>query len=188
MKEKMKINYKIFSIFVIICLTVSFPFKKLKCLENKSPDDSVEYQQDDLLSYVEDFINLPKGGTPWKVFGKTEMKEYKVIDKGGNEWTGVRPIFNKEIIKLDSKEILVQGYMFPLDQDDEQNLFLLLPFPLSCPYHPHVSSNLLIEVHVKESVIFSYEAVNIKGKLELVPKDDEYNIFFRLKNAELVKN
>ena len=55
----------------------------------------------------------------------------------------------KKFAKLDEKEILVQGYMFPLDQDEKQSLFLLGPFPLSCPYHPHTSSNLLIEVHSK---------------------------------------
>ena len=77
--------------------------------------------------------------------------------------------------------------MFPLDQDEKQSLFLLGPFPLSCPYHPHTSSNLLIEVHSKPYSLF-YDAVNIKGKLELVPKDDDYNMFFRLKNAELVEN
>ena len=58
------------------------------------------------------------------------------------------------------------------------------PFPLSCPYI-HTPSNLLIEVHAKNPIVFSYDAVNIKGKLELVPKDDDYNIFFRLRDAEL---
>ena len=116
------------------------------------------------------------------------MDEYPIVDKEGNEWIGVRPEFTEKIKKLDEKEILVQGYMFPLDQDEKQSLFLLGPFPLSCPYHPHTSSNLLIEVHSKTPILFSYDAVNIKGKLELVPKDDDYNMFFRLKNAELVEN
>ena len=40
----------------------------------------------------------------------------------------------------------------------------------------------------KDPIIFSYDAVNIKGRLELVPKDDDYNMFFRLRNAILVKN
>ena len=76
--------------------------------------------------------------------------------------------------------------MFPLEQDDKQSLFLLGPFPLSCPYHPHTQSNLLIEVHADKPVLFSYDAINIRGKLELVPKDDEYNMFYRLKNAVLI--
>ena len=116
------------------------------------------------------------------------MDEYPITDKDGYEWIGVRPKFTEAIKKLNNKEILVQGYMFPLEQDEKQSLFLLGPFPLSCPYHPHTQSNLLIEVHAKKPVLFSYDAVNIKGELELVAKDDEYNMFYRLKNAELVKN
>ena len=149
-------------------------------------DENIE--NDNLLSFVEDFIDLPPGGTPWKVFGETKMNEYPIVDKDGYEWIGVRPSFSNEVQKLDQKKILVQGYMFPLEQDDEQSLFLLGPFPLSCPYHPHTSSNLLIEVHADEPVLFSYQAVNITGKLELVPNDEEYNMFYRLKNAKLVAN
>ena len=40
----------------------------------------------------------------------------------------------------------------------------------------------------KKTSPFSYDNINIKGELELVAKDDEYNMFYRLKNAELVKN
>ena len=60
--------------------------------------------------------------------------------------------------------------MFPLDQDEKQSLFLLGPFLLSCPYHPHTSSNLLIEVHSKDPIIFSYDAVNIKVDWNLYQK------------------
>ena len=143
-------------------------------------------QEYDLLSNVDDFVSIPEGGTPWKVFGETGMSEYKFNDKEGNEWIGVRPEFTEKLKKLNSKNILIQGYMFPLEQDEKQSLFLLGPFPLSCPYHPHVSSNLLIEVHAKKPILFSYDAVNIEGKLELVPKDDDYNVFFRLKEAKQI--
>ena len=150
--------------------------------------DDPSFEQDDLVSFVDDFIDLPPGGTPWQIFGETGMDEYPITDKDGYEWIGVRPKFTEAIKKLNNKEILVQGYMFPLEQDEKQSLFLLGPFPLSCPYHPHTSSNLLIEVHSKDPIIFSYDAVNIRGRLELVPKDDDYNMFFRLRNAILVKN
>ncbi len=105
-------------------------------------EETESINEDDLLQYVEDFINLPQGGTSWKIFGETGMEEYPITDKEGIEWTGVRPKFKDAIKKLNSKEILVQGYMFPLEESEEQSLFLLGPFPLSCPYHPHVSSNL----------------------------------------------
>ena len=153
-----------------------------------NPDEDLNILQEELLSNIDDFVNLPKGGTHWKVFGETKMDDYKFIDEQGFEWVGVRPIFSDEIKKLESKKILIQGYMFPLDQDEKQKTFLLVPFPATCPYHPHVSSNLIIEVNAKSSIKYSYEPVNISGRLELVPKDDIFNVFFRLNEAELVSN
>ncbi|MAI29443.1 MAG: hypothetical protein CMP38_04455 [Rickettsiales bacterium] len=145
------------------------------------------YDEFNLLTNIDDFVKVPKGGIHWKVFGETIMKEYTFFDKEGNEWTGVRPEFKDQIKKLDKKKILIQGFMFPLEQNEKQKLFLLGPFPVSCPYHPHISANLIIEVHAKNPIVFSYDAVNIKGKLELVPKDDDYNVFFRLRDAQLAK-
>jgi hypothetical protein len=154
-----------------------------------STNETIEdpYDEYNLLSNIDDFVKVPKGGIHWKVFGETVMKEYTFFDKEGNEWIGVRPEFKDQIKMLDNQKILIQGYMFPLEQDEKQKLFLLGPFPVSCPYHPHISANLIIEVHAKSPIVFSYDAVNIKGKLELVPKDDDYNVFFRLKDAQLVK-
>ena len=122
-----------------------------------------------------------------KFGGKFIIRGGNQVTKEGNEYIGYRPVFSEKIRKLDSQVILVQGYMFPLEQDDEQSLFLLGPFPLSCPYHPQTQSNLLIEVHAKKPILFSYDAVNIEGKLELVPKDDDYNVFFRLKEAKQIQ-
>ena len=142
----------------------------------------------EMFSSIDDFVSLPDGGTPWKVFADTGMDEYTFEDSEGFEWTGVRPEFKDEIKKLANKKILVQGYMFPLDQNEKQKTFLLIPFPVHCPYYPHASSNLIIEVHADDPIVYSYDPVNITGMLELVPKDDLYNIFFRLKEANLVAN
>ena len=54
------------------------------------------FEQDDLISFVDDFINLPPGGTPWQIFGETQMDEYPIVDKDGNEWIGVRPKFTEK--------------------------------------------------------------------------------------------
>ena len=142
----------------------------------------------DMFSSIDDFVSLPEGGTPWKIFADTGMDEYTFEDSDGFEWTGVRPEFKDEIKQLANKKILVQGYMFPLDQNEKQKTFLLIPFPVHCPYYPHASSNLIIEVHADDPIVYSYDPVNITGMLELVPKDDLYNIFFRLKKANLVAN
>lgn len=160
----------------------------LYALDITNFDDYDLIEQDDLIPAIDQFIKLPKGATPWNIFGETGMDEYFFVDEEGNDWIGYRPIFKKKIKKLEKQEVLVQGYMFPLEQGEKQGLFLLGPFPLSCPYHPHTAANLTIEVKAKAPITFSYDPVNIKGILELVPKDDIYNIFFRLNNAELFEN
>ncbi len=152
-------------------------------LEKEDPNFMYE-----MFSSIDDFVSLPEGGTPWKVFADTGMDEYTFEDSEGFEWTGVRPEFTDEIKQLANKKILVQGYMFPLDQNEKQKTFLLIPFPVHCPYYPHASSNLIIEVHADDPIVYSYDPINITGMLELVPKDDLYNIFFRLKKANLAAN
>ena len=144
--------------------------------------------QDELLSSIDDFVSIPNGGTSWQIFGETEMNEYTITDPEGIEWIGFRPGFKENLKKLNGKKILIQGYMFPLEQKEKQKLFLLGPFPSTCPYHFHVDSNLIIEVHAENPVEVSYDAINISGKLELVERDDEFNIFYRLKESKLMKN
>ena len=188
------IKYLFFSLFLISIKIIPKSLMSLESQENLPvqkdfvQDEEQFNDTSDLISNIDEFINLPDGGTPWDVFGETGMNEYTFEDKEGYEWTGVRPEFSSEIKLLENKKILVQGYMFPLDLSDKQKTFLLLPFPISCPYHVHASSNLIIEVHAKKPVNYSYEAINLSGKLELVPDDDLYNIFFRLKEAKVVLN
>jgi hypothetical protein len=157
-----------------------------KVFSTETVDAEQTYSLDDLMVNIKNFVDTPEGGTPWEVFGETAQHEYSYKDEEGMEWSGVRPEFSDALKQMDGSDILIQGYMFPLGQEEKQPLFLLGPFPVSCPYHYHVKPNLIIEVHAKTPVAFSYDAVNIKGTLELVPKDDEYNVFYRLKDAELV--
>lgn len=147
--------------------------------QNPSPED--------LLSSIQRFVATPEGGVQWRAFGETGQTPYSYTDEDGEEWGGVRPEFTQDLKNLDGTEIIIQGYMFPLDQQEKQSIFLIGPFPISCPYHYHVTPNLIIEAHTKTPLAFSYDAINIKGKLELVPEDDEYNVFYRLKNVEIVK-
>lgn len=143
------------------------------------------YTQEDIIANIKNFVETPDGGAAWDVFGETVQHDYSYKDEDGMEWSGVRPEFSDALKALDGTDILIQGYMFPLGQSEKQELFLLGPFPVSCPFHYHVTPNLIIEVHAKTPVAFSYDPVTIKGTLELVPTDDDYNVFYRLNEATL---
>lgn len=144
------------------------------------------YTVDDLLANIKNFVQTPQGGVDWQIFGQTRQHDYDYTDAQGMQWSGVRPEFSQSLKELDGKKILLQGYMFPLGVEEKHATFLLGPFPVSCPFHYHVMPNLIIEVSATEPLDFSYDPINIEGTLELVPKDDEYNVFYRLKDAAFV--
>lgn len=210
-KDKLKKIGKIIvkSLFVVLVLgAVSMPFLKgglkdpMNPLSHKeiTPFDSYvteaftyesttveeSFTLDELLLNIPEFVKTPEGGVPWTLFGATGQNPYTYTDEEGGEWSGVRPEFSEELKALDGTEILIQAYMFPLGQEEQQSMFLLGPFPISCPFHYHVTPNLIIEAHADPAIEFSYDAIDVKGTLELVYKDDEYNVFYRLKNVEIV--
>lgn len=141
------------------------------------------FTEEFILKNIPDFVSTPEGGTDWQLFGATKSVEYTEKDPQGYDRSGVRPQFAEGLKPLDGKKIKIRGFMFPMDQAEEQKVFLLGPFPLTCPYHYHVANNLIIEVQAQKPLAFSYDAVTLEGQLELVPKDDEYNTFYRLHGA-----
>jgi hypothetical protein len=141
-----------------------------------------------LADFAKDYVDIPKGGTDWRLFGKTKEINVEGKDKQGFDYQYFKPGFPPEVTALDGKQVVIKGFMFPLGAVDKQKLFLFGPFPVSCPFHYHVAPALVLEVHAdKEPVRFSYDAITLKGKLELVTKDPENSVFYRLVDAELVK-
>ncbi len=142
----------------------------------------------DLTDYITEFVDIPKGGLDWKLFGKTKEINIETTTEDGYDSTYTKPEFQPELKALDGKEVKIKGYMFPLGEEEKQKLFLFGPFPLSCPFRYHVGPPLVIEVHANKNPIkFDYEPITIIGKLELVDEDPEYSIFYRLKNTRLSK-
>ncbi len=141
-----------------------------------------------LADYAKDYVDIPKGGVDWRTFGKTKEINIEGKDKQGFDFQYFKPGFPPEVKALNGKEITVKGFMFPLGAVDKQQLFLFGPFPVSCPFHYHVSPALVIEVHAdKQPIKFSYDAITLKGKLQLVEKDPENSTFYRMTDVSLVK-
>ena len=140
-----------------------------------------------LARFIPEFVEVPTGGVAWDIFGETGYEEYENVDENGMSSYGIKPVFTYDVSALDGQDILMQGYMFPMDPEDKQSKFLFGPFPISCPYHYHAGAEYIIEVHAQEPIPFSWDPVNLSGKLELVPYDPEFNVFYRLHDAKLVK-
>ncbi|MCB9983608.1 MAG: DUF3299 domain-containing protein [Rhodospirillales bacterium] len=140
---------------------------------------------EEVVESISDYVTVPEGGLDWKLLAQTKSIPYSFADEEGREMHGVKPEFPSGLQKLDGREITMQGYMFPLNAEENQSLFLFGPFPVSCPYHYHVGPALVMEARGQDAVKFSYEAVTLTGTLELVPRDDAYNVFYRLHDVKV---
>jgi len=141
-----------------------------------------------LEDYIKNYVDVPKGATDWKVFGKTREINIEGKTKDGMDFQYFKPGFTPEVKALDGKEITVKGFMFPLNSTEKQHLFLFGPFPVNCPYQYHVGPALVLEVHAdKNPMAFSYDPIVVTGKLELVSKDPEFSVFYRLDDARQIR-
>lgn len=87
---------------------------------------------------------------------------------------------------LADKVVKVQGFMFPLDQAEQQSHFLLSVFPPSCGFCLPSGPEGLIEVFTVKPVTFVYDVVGIEGKFEF-PKDDPMGLKYRVRNGAQVE-
>ena len=103
---------------------------------------------------------------PWGVLGQTkEIEECYTDDLG--EYCLLKPQYAEPVKAYDGKEVTLMGYMFPLEQTEKQENFLLGPFPPSCPFHYHVGPSQTVEVILDEPRAFSFEPVRVQGTLSL---------------------
>jgi len=143
-------------------------------------------KQEFLAAQIDEYIDVAPNGLDWKLFAQTKEIPYKKMLDDGVEYEGLRPEFPEDLKKLDGQQITLKGFMFPLQQTDEQTEFLFGPFPLSCPFHYHVGPSLVIEAHATNPISFDFDPITVSGTLELVPRDDEFNTFYRLKNVKQI--
>lgn len=139
-----------------------------------------------IADYIKDYVDVPEGATDWKVFSATRELKIEGRDADGMDYSFVKPEFTEAVKALDGKKIKIKGYMFPLESEDEQHLFLFGPFPVSCPFHYHVGPSLVLEVKTKgKGIRFSYDPIVVTGTLELVHEDLETGVFYRLKDTSV---
>ena len=93
------------------------------------------------------------------------------------------PRFSGEILSLDSKTVLVQGFILPLDLGDQQQHFLLSAVPPSCPFCLPAGPDAIVEVVAKNKVAYAFEPILLSGKFAVL-KNDPSGVLYRLTDAE----
>ena len=93
------------------------------------------------------------------------------------------PRFADAVLKLDAKEVRLQGFMLPLGMGEKQTHFLLAAKPSDCAFCLSGGPESIVEVRAKSGLKYSIDAIAVKGRLELVKNDPTGSVFYRLHDA-----
>lgn len=92
------------------------------------------------------------------------------------------PQFAKGVADLNSREVMLQGFMMPLQAGDKQTHFVLSSMPQSCMFCMPGGPEQMVEIRTKTAIKYTFEPIVLKGKLAVM-KDDPTGVFYRLTDA-----
>ncbi len=120
----------------------------------------------------------------WKTLTKIGWK------KEFNEYVGTEmemPLFSEEVKALNGEEVIIEGFVLPLDLSQGDYLILSM-FPYaSCFFCGNAGPETVMEVYMKEPKPYAAdEKVTFKGKLKL-NYDDAMHLVYMLQDAEPIK-
>src|SRR5262249_29434314 len=100
---------------------------------------------------------------PWTVLAETTLdRKYK-------------PTFPKYLQELDSKQVMLSGFMQPLNEELEQSAFMLIEYPVGCWFceMPEITGIVLVELPEGKTTAYTRGLVKIVGTLRLNASDPE---------------
>lgn len=162
-------------------MMVIAPLNAYAIAKQKAPDSF----QDQFANQNIKPLKVKGDAIPWEVFAKTKEVQKCIVDKAGFDYCLIKPAYSSQIKALDNKEVVLMGFMFPLQQSEKQTNFLIGPFPASCPFHYHAGPARIVEVNSKEPIKFTYDPITLKGTLSLKYNEDT-GIFYYLNNARKI--
>ncbi len=121
----------------------------------------------------------------WKTLSKiTYKKEY-------DELMGFKidiPVFSKPIKELENQEIVVKGYIIPVEGYKSHKEFIFSAFPYNmCFFCGGAGPETVMEVEASEAIEYTAEQIVLKGTLVL--NDSDINrLMYLIKDAVKVKS
>jgi len=128
-------------------------------------------------------LNLFSQQNTWKTLAKISFK------KQYDELMGFKvdvPVFSEDIINLNGQEVIIKGYIIPVEGYKSHKEFIFSAFPYNmCFFCGGAGPETVMEVLAKNPVEYTAEQVTLKGKLEL--NDSDINrLMYALNDAEVV--
>jgi len=138
-----------------------------------------------LICCILGFAGAIQGQSTWKTLSKITFK------KEFDELMGFKvdvPVFSKDIQELEGSEIVIKGYIIPVDGYKSHTEFIFSAFPYNmCFFCGGAGPETVMEVLADSPIEYSAESVKLKGILKL-NNEDINQLMYKLEKAELVKD
>jgi hypothetical protein len=95
------------------------------------------------------------------------------------------PVFSEETKALDGKEVIVKGYIIPLEEELGYFAFSAFPYQ-NCFFCGNAGPETVMEVYAKSEIDYTPKAVRLKGRLKLNRDDMIEHLMYILEDAEVV--
>jgi hypothetical protein len=116
------------------------------------------------------------------------LKDVKFTDKWSEEFQAYYqvPKFGAALKALDGKEVIIKGYIIPIDVIEDYYVLSANPYS-SCFFCGQAGPESVMEVQIKKKngELKMDQVITFKGKLKL-NADDIYQLNYILENAEVV--
>jgi len=112
----------------------------------------------------------------WKTLSQVEPRK---------ENEKIVPLFAKEILALDKKDVKIQGFMVPIESEARQKHFVLSAVPPSCPFCMPAGPEAMVEIRLKDGIDFDLNPIVVLGRFS-VRNDDPRGVFYTLTDGALV--
>lgn len=127
-----------------------------------------------LLLFLFANVAWAQDSVSWETLGQVQLVRDKNI---------YVPRFADAVLKLDAREVKLQGFMMPLTVGEKQTHFVLTANPSECAFCMSGGPESMVEVKAKTGLKYSLDPVVVKGRLELVKNDPAAGVFYRLHDA-----
>lgn len=97
-----------------------------------------------------------------------------------------KPVFSGSVMSLQGKEVVLDGYIYPLEGKKASSYFVLSALPLSsCFFCGKGGPETVVEVNAQKPIPYTDKKIVLKGKL-LVKDADPQGIIYSLQEAFLL--
>lgn len=122
--------------------------------------------------------------TGWELLSTVE------IVKGFDEFMGAeieKPKFSEQLKLQQGKEITLEGFIIPLQQEGDQDYFILSRFPYqSCFFCGQAGPETVVEVYSDVKFRYTDERVRVTGILKL-NEDNPLHLFYVVEATDVIK-